>query len=251
MSHPPAPDHGLHIATFSLPRWQLLQVLALPTLGLIIGLAMAVQVLNTSTGSNLVIGTVGGFLIARTGVFLWRQSSLWGVRTELTTAGLVRHSGMHSRLIAFSDMEYVNLTGGHYRLYPIEFLHVFTISGEHLVYAGRVGFEFGRLLRIEHATISAPPLLDRWRMGGDLIFGAFAITPEGVQRDRLRVAWHNIDDVKVQERGIYLFIRDEWRLLTLVTQVPNARVFIEVLEHAINERKDSRFNTESIPNAQL
>lgn len=230
--HPPddRPTAAIHIATFQLNRADLVRVLWLPGLALVVGVVLVVVGLLASMA--VVLSALGGFVAARSAVFLWQQSSQWGLTSELRSDGLVRRSGQQERLIPFSHMREVNTTGGDLAIYPVEFVHIFTTEREHFVYAGWRGFEFGRLLRLEHATVLAPAYLAQLQRGEPVRFGSFAITPEGVQRSTRRVPWRNIDDVRLYERNIELLLGGNWRPLARINQVPNARVFVDVLQQA-------------------
>lgn len=221
---------GIHIATFKLQRGLLWRVLLLPTVAFVLGLG--VVVLSLLRPEAIVLSAFGGFVSARAAVFLWQQSAQWGTTTELRSDGLVRHSGDHRRLVPFETIRAINTTGGTLPFYRVEFVHVFTVNHEHYVYAGALGFEFGRLLRLEHAEHATPEYLRKLLSGENLHFGSFAITPDGVQRSTRRVPWRNISGVRWRERDIELLLGTEWRPLANLVQVPNAAIFFQVIKRA-------------------
>jgi len=231
---PSANPTAIHIATYHPGPPTHYRVMTLPALLMLAG--FAIVVLAVSVGELLVLATVGGFFIARMGVLLWRYTANWGVDTELRSDGLHRQSGMQQRGIAFDQIQAINTTGGTLSVYPVEFVHVFTADDEHLIFAGRVGFEFGRLLRLEHAAHVTPGLLEQIKRGEPVEFRGRGVTvfvtAEGVQQGTARIPWRNVEGVRLHERTIELCAGGEWRTLTPLNRLQNAHVFYDLVQRA-------------------
>lgn len=248
---PPPPDLGEHLATYQPERRTLLHVLGPSAVIQVAGLVLAL--VGLLVPNALLVSALGGFLVARSGVTLWRLSRNFGVQTELRSTGIVRHAGLQAILIPWSEIKSVNLSEGGSLRQRLDFIHIFTLDGDHLLYGGLRDFEFGRLLRLEHAAFMCPLVFRRLEQEEAVHFGAYALSPKGLQTPQFSVSWPRVQAAKLEKRFIMILIAERgWVRVAHLSAVPSARVFYDSLRHALHIfRPLDLANTEETPQDAL
>ena len=108
-----------------------------------------------------------------------------------------------------------------------------------------LGPEFPRVEDVVETVSAAvterllPKYMSRIETGGEVRFGPFTISREGVAKDGDKVAWHDVADVEISNGMVLVNRRDRLAGLTATAaEVPNAVAFGELARYAQHARTE-------------
>jgi hypothetical protein len=84
-----------------------------------------------------------------------------------------------------------------------------------------------------------PRYMSRVETGGDVRFGPFVISREGVAKDGDRVPWHDVADVEISNGMVHVNRRDHLAGMTATAaEIPNAVAFSELARYVQHARTE-------------